>query len=117
MKINCKRKEKLLDKLITYSMLSEAENIKRIIEEGADVNGIDKKHGESPLHYLIGESGNLSAVKMLVENGASILKENREGITPLELAIENEDRREISLYLVVKIKERIKEKKINMNEI
>lgn len=69
------------------SAVSEREQVlKYLISKGLDVNHIDM-HQLSPLHGAV-LSNSADEVEMLLRNGASInLKDQKFGLTPLELAL------------------------------
>jgi ankyrin repeat protein len=64
--------------------------VKRLIEQGADVNAPDAEHriGLTPLHYAA-ENGHSDTVALLIERGASVSARNRYGGTPLHTAAEH----------------------------
>ena len=65
--------------------------IKLLVSEGADVNAIEDRFGYTPLHLVVlnahAESEKkLEIVKFLVSEGADVNAQDREGLTPLDLA-------------------------------
>jgi ankyrin repeat protein len=52
---------------------------------GVDVNGASPKHGDTPLHRAC-RSGQLPLVKMLLEAGADVNVENKDGDSPARIA-------------------------------
>jgi hypothetical protein len=71
----------LLVALIAAAFYGKSEIIKRLIEQGADVNGyLDSSSGfhyhATALHQAV-YSGSLNAVKMLVDSGANLYAEDR----------------------------------------
>lgn len=58
------------------------EGVKYLIENGADVNAVDKD-GKTPLHAVAGEAFNDEMVKALVEYGANVNATDKKDETPL----------------------------------
>ena len=50
---------------------NNAEVVKILIENGADINAPDYL-GKIPLHYAASDNNNAEVVKILIENGANI---------------------------------------------
>ena len=70
-----------------------------LIEEDASIDCLDTKtHGAAPLH-LACENGRYECVKILIENEASITVTNHKGETPLDLAIEADEKDCVELFL------------------
>ncbi|MGL5410045.1 MAG: L-dopachrome tautomerase-related protein, partial [Shewanella sp.] len=64
----------------------DIKQVQSLIEQGADVNSLDKLMGVAPLHIAV-QRHNLDMVRLLVDNGAFInLQSVRLGGTPLLLA-------------------------------
>lgn len=72
--------------------------IKQLIDLGADVTTYDA-HGNTPLFYAAYQ-GNIKAVELLRMAGASSTVTNREGITPVEIALKKEDEELINALTV-----------------
>ncbi len=58
--------------------------IKRLIEEGADVNAKDD-NGDLPLHYAV-RNDNRDLVELLIEEGADVNTKDKDGQSPLHWA-------------------------------
>ena len=71
--------------------------IKRLIENGADVN-IKGLHNNTPLH-LASKEGHLEMVKLLIDHGADLNTKDRQGFSPLGWAV-IEEHFEIVQYLI-----------------
>lgn len=91
--------EELNELILSAAESGNAQNIKELILEGADVNTIDK-HARTPLHlasiYIL---QNIKTVIELIENGANINAQDNDGETPLHLSA-CYDHREITIILV-----------------
>jgi hypothetical protein len=74
--------ELLLIEAVRNAAYAEAE---QLIKSGTDVNQQDEQ-GWTPLNFAAGK-GNLSMVKLLVENGADIFKVGRDRRTPYMIAL------------------------------
>ncbi len=59
-----------------------------LISAGADVNSRGDKMQSTPLH-IAAEDGSRDLVELLISNGADVNAKNKEGKTPLKLALEN----------------------------
>ncbi|TRY59901.1 hypothetical protein DNTS_010044 [Danionella cerebrum] len=77
-----------------------------LIKCNASVNAVDKLHRNSPLHCAV-LAGNVDAVHILLEAGASVELENSNGHTPADLATQVHSPLLIHMLSVVK-SERIK---------
>lgn len=60
--------------------------LKFLIEQGCDVNAVDKYNGKTPLHKSV-DDNSLACVRLLLDNGANIDSETKDGETPLHLAV------------------------------
>lgn len=69
--------------------------VEEIIARGAlvDIRNID---GQTPLHLAV-ELGNLEAARLLLEHGADLNAPDRQGVTPLRLAVKSRRRRAVAL--------------------
>ena len=73
--------------------------VRLLVEEDASIDCLDTKtHGASPLH-LACEKGRYECVKILLENNASITVTNHKGETPLDVAIEADEKDCVELFL------------------
>lgn len=70
-----------------------------LIEAGADVNAVDVASGSSPLHRLMSASNVTATMSVFLRYGARVGVRNREGATPLMLAIEGASLHEITNLL------------------
>lgn len=70
-----------------------------LIEAGADVNAVDAASGASPLQRLMAVSNVTSTLSVFLRYGAQVNRRNRDGATPLMLAIEGASLHEISNLL------------------
>jgi ankyrin repeat protein len=67
--------------------LSKDEEIARLLDHGADINGVDK-HGKTPLIHA-SRYGNLPTMKLLLARGALVNLADAHGWTPLHFAANN----------------------------
>jgi len=65
----------------------ETETVKRLIENGADVNARDYQH-ETPLHIASGR-GNTEIAQLLIDKGADVNAQDDKQATPLHVAAHN----------------------------
>jgi ankyrin len=75
-------------RLIAASWLGDLEAMAKILEEEGDeldLNQGDYENNQTPIHFAA-KQGNLKAIEMLVEHGADIEREDRNGWTALTLA-------------------------------
>jgi len=68
-----------------YCNKNDIENLKKLIDSGADVNA-KNKDGDTPLHTATWK-GNIEIVKLLIENGANLNIQDSNGKTPLHLML------------------------------
>jgi len=73
--------------LLKASEKGDVEKVKKLLEEGADVNAKDFL-GFTSLH-LAASNGHFNVVKLLIEKGADVNAKVRGGSTPLHLAASN----------------------------
>lgn len=66
------------------SFANHCDDIKELLEAGADINAIGDL-GLRPLHYAV-LNGSLKAVRLLLNNGANAHVENEYGETPAQMA-------------------------------
>jgi ankyrin repeat protein len=69
------------EKLLEAVRLNEIEEVKKLIEKGADVNVVDE-YGATAL-YWASYKGHSEIVKILIEAGADVNVVNRDGETAL----------------------------------
>ena len=69
--------------------LADGDIVKLLIDHGADVNTRDDATGFTALHYAAG-LGNMNAAEVLIANGADINAKDKEGHTPLYIAINHD---------------------------
>jgi ankyrin repeat protein len=72
------------EKLLEAVRLNKIEEVKKLIEKGADVNVVDE-YGATAL-YWASYKGHSEIVKMLIEAGADVNVVNKYGITALHWA-------------------------------
>ncbi len=85
--------------LRTLDEKSRAAIALHLIEAGAEVNAVDAVTGEAPLHRLMQSQKINAALAVLLKAGAKVNLRNREGATPLMLAIECATIHEVSNLL------------------
>ena len=64
--------------------------VKQLINDGADVNAVDKKTGTTPL-YLAINLNRLKIARILLENKAKVNKADINGVSPLYKALEDKN--------------------------
>ena len=72
--------------------------IKRLVDEGADVNRQTRYGNETPLHFAA-RKNNTEAVRLLLDNGADINLKNSENKTPLDVARKGSEAEHLLLQL------------------
>ena len=68
--------------LLNATLFNRTDVIKRLVDEGADVNRQTRYGKDTPLHYAA-RKNNTEAVRLLLDNGADINLKNNENKTPL----------------------------------
>ena len=72
------------EKLLEAVRLNKIEEVKKLIEKGADLNVVDE-YGATALHWA-SQEGHSEIMKMLIKAGADVNVVNKYGITALHLA-------------------------------
>ena len=72
--------------------------IKRLVDEGADVNRQDRWYKDTPLH-MAALYNNTEAVRLLLDNGADINLINNGNKTPLHVALKGSEIESLLLQL------------------
>lgn len=80
-------KQPLLKELINSITQNRSQEVKGLLEAGADPNGVEDSHGITPLHFAAIFNSPESA-KLLITAGANPNAEDLEGQTALEVARE-----------------------------
>jgi hypothetical protein len=78
--------EKVTAELMTASVHGHTDTVEKLLRDGADVNGKDKRFGRTALMSAM-YRGHTHIVKLLLENGADVNAEDKDGTTALCLAI------------------------------
>ena len=78
-------------------MAGNLEGVKKLINEGADVNEADLT-GLTPLHVAAGQD-RVEIAQILIDNGAKIEAEDAMGQTPLYMAVEFSNDRIVELLI------------------
>jgi len=73
------------DKLVSAVLADDAKEVKRLLNQGCDVNGFDHVLGWTPLMHACAV-GARRALGVLLQNGADVNKADDLGETPLHLA-------------------------------
>lgn len=81
----------------------DVDEIRKLLDAGADPDTVDKSES-SALYFAVDaapfdEKDGLDIVKILLEKGASVNKQNREGMTPLHRAVYLDDKNIVLLLL------------------
>jgi hypothetical protein len=71
--------------LLQYSAVGDSENVKRMLDRGADINTRDR-YGDTPLHLAI-KYKHLDTANLLINRGANINAIGALGDTPLHLSV------------------------------
>ena len=79
------KEQKKTAPLYAACLFQDTEEIKQILEEGAEMNQADPE-GDTPLINAI-RAGKIDTVKLLIENGADINKKNKNNLSPLFFAV------------------------------
>ena len=74
--------------LLTAAFEGNFENVKNLIEKGADVN-VEKKDGKTALLLASGNSNGLQIIQYLIQNGAKINAQTKDCYSPLMWAAYN----------------------------
>ena len=84
--------------LLNATLFNWTDVIKRLVDEGADVNRQDRWYKDTPLHYAARDNYT-EAVRLLLDNGADINLKNNENKTPLDVAREGSEVEHLLLQL------------------
>ena len=71
---------------------SELDEVKRLVNEGVDVDSADGNDGWTPLMFAahLGYNGNVDIIQFLLDRGANVNSHNNYGWTPLMIAANND---------------------------
>ena len=83
-KLTEKEKKKLDNNLLEAAMENKLEEVKQLLEKGADPNKKDEP-GNISLHYAVIE-GNIEIARLLLANNANISEKNKDDRTMLDMA-------------------------------
>ncbi len=84
------QKYKCIDKehtLRTIANLGNLEDLKLLLKMDVDINQAGPKTGKTAMHYAA-QKGHLKVVEMLITSGANIDLKDKDGATPLDLALQ-----------------------------
>ena len=84
--------------LLNATLFNRTDVIKRLVDEGADVNRQTRYGKDTPLHYAA-RKNNTEAVRLLLDNGADIHLKNNENKTSLDVAREGSEVEHLLLQL------------------
>ncbi|MCP4368594.1 MAG: ankyrin repeat domain-containing protein [Deltaproteobacteria bacterium] len=70
----------LRQSMLMAAGMGKTEQIKSLLKQGADVNGVNPKNGYTPLYHAV-KFNRFEAVKLLVENGADINVRTSQGVS------------------------------------
>jgi ankyrin repeat protein len=79
--------EKVVKNFTRYGL--RVEDVRRYLDVGGDINHRDQKLDWSLLHYAA-EDCNSEAIRLLVAHGADLAATDRNGWTPLHLAVDSD---------------------------
>lgn len=82
--------------LICAVNFNQKESLLALLKSGADINAVDNEFGNTALHHAI-EQGSLSFTRILLEKGADVSLQNKDGNTPLDLALKTHNQEMIDL--------------------
>ncbi|MEM4137926.1 MAG: ankyrin repeat domain-containing protein, partial [Candidatus Anstonellaceae archaeon] len=77
----------LSELLILVSKSGDIQQVKQLIEKGANINSTDK-YGYTPLHFAA-KSGNTKVAEFLIKSGSDVNAKNKDGYTPLHFAAQS----------------------------
>ena len=80
------------------TLFDRTDVIKRLVDEGADVNRQDRWYKDTPLH-LAARDNYTEAVRLLLDNGADINLKNNDNKTPLHVALKGSEIESLLLQL------------------
>ena len=80
------------------TLFNRTDVIKRLVDEGADVNRQDRWYKDTPLH-LAARDNYTEAVRLLLDNGADINLKNNDNKTPLHVALKGSEIESLLLQL------------------
>ena len=78
------------------AMENHTDVMHKLLQRGADVNKRDRDYGRTALH-LSARYNNTDAIRLLLENGASTTIKNDEGLTPIDVAPEDNSQEAVLL--------------------
>ena len=82
-----------VNKLVMAAQFGREDEVKRLLDAGADPNGKEEGTGWTALHYAAHhakQGGYPEIVRLLVERGADVNAKAKDGTTVLAVAIEGE---------------------------
>lgn len=78
----------LFEIVSTASLDDRSELLGFLLKKGVDINGVDERVGNSPLHAAVLDNA-LDVTELFLQHGANpLIKDKKRGLTPLELAMQ-----------------------------
>jgi ankyrin repeat protein len=82
--------------LIEAIIRKNIKGVRELLEEGINPNSCEDRARVTPLHFAA-QNNALKIAKLLIAAGADIVAENKEGDTPLDIAVRANNREIIDL--------------------
>ncbi len=81
------KKYELIDMLVDAAHKQNFPKVQQLIQQGVDINALDTRSGKTALYQATASSGEITIVPELLKAGSNVNVQNKDGSTPLMIAV------------------------------